>query len=557
MILLNYFVASIFFCVVLKVRIAQYALMEKTYLYSFAFLLSVSSLISCTSKKSATSEKTGLAYNRPENGGFQVNNKFKRGPGPGLVEIEGGVFVMSGSATNVPGQELKDYNHKRETTVSSFYMDETEVSNTNWLEYLNWIRKVDPTNYEYYYNELPDTLVWRRPLSYNEPYVDNYLRHPAYQDYPVVGVSWEQAQRYCVWRTNIVNESLLREQNYMTSYKDLNGTGKKGNAAAAAAKPAGPFNTDIYLNGQYDDKGTKAMKDFGTAATAANANGKGPKGGATRNVRLEDGIVKQPYRLPTEAEWEYAALGLIGNTSYENISNNKIYPWDGLGISSAKNKTRGLILANFKRTKGDYMGVGGTLNDKGSITVPVRSYVPNDFGLYNMAGNVNEWVADVYRSNTFADADALNPYRGNYYQDKKIADALTGRLEKDAYNRPIMTAAVSGKKQTWAEKQAASAKADTLKNSYADQRGFRDEESKLYGEITLVNNKSRVYKGGSWDDQALWLNPATRRFLQQDESTADIGFRCAMTMLGASEIRSQGKPQFKPKQQKPFNAKKR
>lgn len=560
MILFNYFVSSIFFCVILTVRIAQYATMEKTYLYSFAFLLSVSSIISCTSKKNATSEKTGLAYNRPENGGFQVNNKFKRGPGPGLVEIEGGVFVMSGSATNVPGQELKDYNHKRETTVSSFYMDETEVSNTNWLEYLNWIRKVDPTNYEYYYNELPDTLVWRRPLSYNEPYVDNYLRHPAYQDYPVVGVSWEQAQRYCEWRTDIVNESLLREQNYMTSYKDLNGTGKNGkktNAAATAAKPTGPFNTDIYLNGQYDDKGTKAMKDFSPAATAANANAKGQKGGATRNVRLEDGIIKQPYRLPTEAEWEYAALGLIGNTNYENISSNKIYPWDGLGISSAKNKTRGLILANFKRTKGDYMGVGGTLNDKGSITVPVRSYVPNDFGLYNMAGNVNEWVADVYRSNTFADADALNPYRGNYYQDKKVADPLTGRLEKDAYNRPIKTAAVSGKKQTWAEKQAATAKADTVQNSYADKRGFRDEESKLYGEITLVNNKSRVYKGGSWDDQALWLNPATRRFLPQDESTADIGFRCAMTMLGASEIRSVGKPQFKPKQQKPFNAKKK
>jgi len=535
---------------------SQYAHMEKTYIYSFAFLLSVSSLISCKSNKNATSEKTGLAYNRQENGGFQVNNKFRRGPGPGLVEIEGGVFVMSGSAINIPGEELGNYNHKRETTVSSFYMDETEVSNTNWLEYLNWIRRTDPTNYEYYYNELPDTLVWRRPLSYNEPYVDNYLRHPAYQDYPVVGVSWEQAQRYCAWRTDIVNESLLREQGYMTSYKDVNGTGKGKPAATTTARPTGPFTTDLYLNGQYDDKGKRAMKDLSPTATAAGATA--PKGGVTRNVRLEDGILKQPYRLPTEAEWEYAALGLIGNTEYENISNNKIYPWDGLGISSAKSKTRGLILANFKRTKGDYMGVGGSLNDKGSITVPVRNYVPNDFGLYNMAGNVNEWVADVYRTNTFDAADALNPYRGNYYQDKKVADAVTGKLEKDKYNRPIMTAAVSAKKQTWAEKQAAAGAAATAPaNTYADQRGYRDRANELYGEITLVSDKSRVYKGGSWDDQALWMNPATRRFLQQDESTADIGFRCAMTMLGASEIRPQGKPQFKPKQQKPFNAKKR
>ena len=531
--------------------------MKKTYLYLLISLVAVTSFVSCKSR-SGKSDKTGMDYNKQEYGGFVVNNRYKRGPGPGLVEIEGGVFVMSGSAINVPGQELSSYNHKRETTVSSFYMDETEVSNTNWLEYLNWIRTNFPKDYEYYYNEMPDTLVWRRPLSYNEPYVDNYLRHPAYQDYPVVGVSWEQAQRYCEWRTDRVNEYLLRQRGYMTTFKDLNGGAAKANTTAAATPPpTGPFSTDTYLAGQHDDKGKRAMKDL-NPANAANGTataGAGGKNTATRTVRLEDGILKQPYRLPTEAEWEYAALGLIGNTQYENINSNKIYPWSGLGLSSAKKSTRGLILANFKRTKGDYMGVGGSLNDKGSITVAVRSYTPNDFGLYNMAGNVSEWVADVYRSHTFEAADAFNPYRGNYYQDKKIEDPATGKLAIDKYNKPVMTDALYAKKQTWAEKQAAAAKpVDSVKNTYADQRGYRDPQSELYGEITLINDKSRVYKGGSWNDQALWLNPASRRFMQQDEATADIGFRCAMTMLGAPEIRSSGKPQFKPKAGRPFKS---
>ena len=77
-----------------------------------------------------------------------------------------------------------------------------------------------------------------------------------------------------------------------------------------------------------------------------------------------------------------------------------------------------------------------------------------------------------------------------------------------------------------------------------------DETSEVtyeYGKTSLISDKARVYKGGSWDDQAQWLNPATRRHIQEDESTADIGFRCAMTMLGSSEIRSAGKAQFKMK----------
>lgn len=521
--------------------------MRKKHLHLFAFLATTTVLMACNTGKNASS-KTGYAYNKPETGGFEVNNKYQRNNKVindfGLIEIEGGQFIMGGSAVDVPGQDLGNRTFKREITVSSFYIDETEVANVDWLEYLNWIKRNFPQDAQLYYEALPDTLVWRRPLSFNEPFVNNYLRHPAYADYPVVGVSAIQAEQYCEWRTDVVNEKILRDKNYMNSFAALNGKGKKANATPVV-KPDKPFNTEIYLNGQFDDKGKGAKKDLNPAATATAATAGNRKPAfPTRNVRLEDGEILQPFRLPTEAEWEYAALGLIGNTQYENVSEKKIYPWNGLGITSAKKATRGLILANFKRGKGDYMGVGGSLNDKAAFTQNVKSYAPNDFGLYNMAGNVNEWVSDVYRSATFEQVEGLNPYRGNQLQTKD-RDPATGKLKQDKYGKPEVLSSNSGVKQTWAELQAGKPSEKNVGSFAADQRGYRDEQNSSYGITTLVNNKSRVYKGGSWDDQASWLNPATRRHLQEDESTADIGFRCAMTMLGSSEIKSVGKPQFK------------
>jgi gliding motility-associated lipoprotein GldJ len=471
----------------------------------FCFLFLVGGLLfaSCSKKSSddGRSATTGWKYNDTEWGGFEKLDYEGQINAPNMVLVPGGTFTMGLTDQDVT---FEWNNIPRRITVTSFYMDETEVSNISWREYVYWLSNKYETYPEVAQAAMPDEKVWLDELSANEPLVETYFRHPAYDQYPVVGVSWDQTQEYCKWRTDRVNEMIMIERGILNPTPDQ--------------KDSDVFTTDAYLAGQYEGNVRKNLPDIKT--------------GGERPVKFEDGILVPSFRLPTEAEWEYAALGLQGNLTNpkdELISDRRYYPWDGKSPRYQKhNKDQGRMLANFKRGRGDYMGTAGNLNDNAAVTGPVRSYYPNDFGLYNMGGNVSEWVEDVYRpltSVTLRDAENhdLNPFRGNVFTEK-VKDEYGNYLEKDSLGRmryrEVTTEELAGRENY----------------RTGDARNYRDgdDENVGYdsGKYTLISDKSRVIKGGSWADRLYWLSPGTRRFKDQDKADRTIGFRCAMTRVG-------------------------
>ena len=418
---------------------------------ALAFLASCSGGNPDAKTPGLNSTLTGTEYNIED--GFQVNDYGGQPDGPNLVFIEGGRTVLGSFEEDV--LYSRD-NIERTVTVASFYMDETEVANIHWLEFEFHIRR--DSDELYWRNNLPDTTVWSKELAYNDPYIDHYYRYPGFRFFPVVGINWRQAVNYCGWRTRVVNGRLAEESGY---YEEA---GFDGGAES------------------YTEGGQPAPR-----------------------VPLESGIVLPNYRLPSEAEWEYAAHALIGvQWLDENQTHRRIYPWDGHALRNPYAKSMGFFMANFKRGRGDYAGIAGKLNDGAIITSYIYDYPPNDFGLYNMAGNVNEWVQDVYRPLSFQDLDDLNPSRRDGFLD-----------EEQGYDAAYT---FIGNEGPYTEEEAIAAGIPAS--------GFNQELPPF--------KRLRVYKGGSWKDVAYWMSPGTRRFLFEDSATANLGFRCAMIRAGSN-----------------------
>tara|TARA_R110002126_G_scaffold282967_1_gene431906 strand:+ start:72906 stop:74588 length:1683 start_codon:yes stop_codon:yes gene_type:complete len=530
-------------------------------------------LVNCKSSNSNQSTLTGLSFNDPKNGNYIRSNSFDGQKTPlGMVGVEGGAFTMG----QVQDDVMFDWNTTpKKIHVRSFYMDEAEVTNSEYFLYVQYMKDVFPPsqeNYKHIYSSvLPDTLVWRKSLGNTDILSENYLRHPAYADYPVVGVSWLQANEYCKWRTNAVNLKTLIDKGHIENIFEIDSVSNF-------------FDTDVFLA---DDSklfdGDSTVYKRGVGRTIRKKGEARPSRDAFqgRKISNADGILTQRFRLPTEAEWEFAAKANTENREYNNIRGRKKYAWDGKYSRSKGKRTKGDQLANFKQGRGDYSGLSGWSSDGADIPNKIKSYPPNAFGLYDMSGNVAEWVADVYRPIVDNEANDFNYFRGNIFTKKMIDEegnvviaANDDAPEVDYDTLP--NGKIIPKQLPNTIKYIPITKDDTsLRRNFmvADNTDINDGDtnsSRFFNDVedgvstnpsmynspkppaleidpetgeevlvndkkrrtTLISNKTRVYKGGSWSDREYWLDPAQRRYLPEYMATNYIGFRCVSDKVG-------------------------
>ncbi|MGB1039664.1 MAG: SUMF1/EgtB/PvdO family nonheme iron enzyme [Flavobacteriales bacterium] len=538
------------------------------------FLLAIVFFTYCKVTVKERSNSTGWDYNNPNQNGYLSVAYDEQETGPGLILVKGGYF------------ELKNNETTKEVLIPAFYMDVTEISNEFWVDYMFWTKRTFTDFPLVYENTKPNTKVWLENGVYNEPMRNYYLEHPSYQDYPVVGVSWLQANNYCKWRTDRVNEYILIREGILLWNNDQQNE---------------PFTTSAYLAGQYanSDNPSGQLLDLDPSnGRGSNRRGKiKRKDLATRIVNIRDGILLPKYRLPTAAEWEFASVA-------PTTQKKKIFPWNG-GV----HKNKGASMNNEPPTK-----------NRISYISSVNSHWPNDYGLYNMNRNVSEWVMDTYLENK--EISNYSPFSGELISstpvlnsngniDEKLAEAIydipkiiefteeletatrkqrsgviTDSLDLMVINfiqRKLDTALLfwNGNKKRIASKivrKLIDKELIKLDLAVREESGFEDFQFEIINnfmngisqyvlyspgsimfenitcvESSLAKNKmnedymkfipslqfdldknkktdNRIFKGKNWRDSTE-LNET--RYLNKYLSSSTIGFRCAMDRLGA------------------------
>ena len=485
------------------------------------------------------SSVTGWSYNDPKEGFFNVKTDYYGKCPQGMVLID--------VATSVRGQNsdmlsaVKN-NAKKRVASSAFFMDRTEITNINWREYVRWLQGVYVHRPDVVVRALPDETVWRKELAYNEPYVREYYVSPAYNNYPVVGVSWVQATEYCKWRTDRINElELINARIIPFVPLEIVSTKIQENPDSIenfifTTKRVRDY--VYFVNANYEEFESEdgEVIDFEPRYRTFDMNGDGEITKNEWEVILEGLLYDSECRLPTEVEWEYAAFGLITEDGIYDVT--KTYPWNGDQLRVVDDKAYlGEFKANFLRGRGDPIGV--QLN--GTLTMGVASFAPNDFGLYDMAGNVNEWVKDVYRTNV-ALVEEINSYRGNEFtSDSAYAEDILNKH----FNYLDVAMRDSMRNVLIAERGITKKGGDFRDFKDGDIQSALEDSTRMEGiykdmtpieRANAISNTARVYKGGGWNDRAIWLNPSQRRWLDEKACRNDIGFRCVMSTVGGKEI---------------------